>query len=418
MHTHAAKTQNSSHQAIGSGNSGSSAIFSDLRPQAVVQRKQQQMADAFVQSKQLPFQRKANDTGLPDQLKSGIESLSGYAMDDVEVHYNSAKPAQLNAHAYAQGTEIHLAPGHEQHLPHEAWHVVQQKQGRVQPTKQLKGKAAINDDPGLEREATAMGAKALYQSSPAVQRKEQTAGSENIIQAYSTDVSGRKVSEHNQYRIDPRATDELQVAPGAPGPEPAARFRHARTLADGYRVYVLKGGQRSYKNECLDFAEYLSRGKYDTAPEFRAKGDGGGSKKDRLFGHSTNQNLDISSEARHPGGKRKSSFSQGNNANPGVGEAYAIVRAEEEDDECPFHIAFVVAQDGADNITCEADASDRRRKKPVFDMYATPKPVNVGGIIAMTVAPGNETFHDTFKSIYETSKKSKIEPVTGILEAK
>jgi hypothetical protein len=102
----------------------------------------------------------ANNTGMPDQLKSGIESLSGYAMDDVKVHYNSAKPAQMQAHAYAQGTDIHIAPGQEQHLPHEAWHVVQQKQGRVQATTQLKGEA-INDDPGLEHEADVMGAKAV-----------------------------------------------------------------------------------------------------------------------------------------------------------------------------------------------------------------------------------------------------------------
>src|SRR5210317_628388 len=81
-------------------------------------------------------------------------------MDDVNVHYNSDKPAQLNAHAYAQGTDIHVASGQEKHLPHEAWHVVQQKQGRVQPTKQMKGKTPINDDAGLEKEADVMGAKA------------------------------------------------------------------------------------------------------------------------------------------------------------------------------------------------------------------------------------------------------------------
>lgn len=102
----------------------------------------------------------SNNTGMPNQLKNGIESLSGYAMDDVKVHYNSAKPAQMQAHAYAQGTDIHLAPGQEKHLPHEAWHVVQQKQGRVKATTQLKGEA-INDDPGLEHEADVMGAKAL-----------------------------------------------------------------------------------------------------------------------------------------------------------------------------------------------------------------------------------------------------------------
>lgn len=106
-----------------------------------------------------------NNTGMPDQLKAGIENLSGYAMDDVKVHYNSAKPAQMQAHAYAQGTDIHIAPGQEQHLPHEAWHVVQQKQGRVQATTQLKGEA-INDDPGLEHEADVMGMKALRMVEP------------------------------------------------------------------------------------------------------------------------------------------------------------------------------------------------------------------------------------------------------------
>ncbi|MEO8237514.1 MAG: DUF4157 domain-containing protein [Flavobacterium sp.] len=87
-----------------------------------------------------PIQKKANNTGLPNHLKSGIENLSGHSMDDVKVHYNSSKPQQLNAHAYAQGTDIHLASGQRKHLPHEAWHVVQQKQGRVKPTLQMKGK--------------------------------------------------------------------------------------------------------------------------------------------------------------------------------------------------------------------------------------------------------------------------------------
>lgn len=107
------------------------------------------------------MQLKANNTGMPDNLKSGIENLSGMDMSDVKVHYNSSQPAQLNALAYAQGNNIHIGPGQEQHLPHEAWHVVQQRQGRVQATKQMKGGVAVNDDPGLEHEADVMGAKAL-----------------------------------------------------------------------------------------------------------------------------------------------------------------------------------------------------------------------------------------------------------------
>jgi len=112
------------------------------------------------------IQRKENRTGLPDRLKSGIEQLSGYSLDAVKVHYNSARPAQFQAHAYAQGTDIHLGSGQESHLPHEAWHVVQQMQGRVQPTLQMKGGAYVNDQADLELEADAMGAKAASAGEP------------------------------------------------------------------------------------------------------------------------------------------------------------------------------------------------------------------------------------------------------------
>ena len=101
-----------------------------------------------------------NETGLPAQLKAGIESLSGFSMDDVRVHRGSPKPALLGALAYAQGSEIHVGPGQERHLPHEAWHVVQQKQGRVRATAQAKG-LPLNDWQDLETEADAMGAAAL-----------------------------------------------------------------------------------------------------------------------------------------------------------------------------------------------------------------------------------------------------------------
>jgi hypothetical protein len=125
----------------------------------------------FIQEDQ-PIQKKENKTGLPDDLKSGMEDLSGISLNDVKVHRNSDRPAQFQADAYAQGTDIHISPGHERELPHEAWHVVQQKQGRVKPTKQLMSQGAtpstakenavnINDDAGLEQEADALGMKAL-----------------------------------------------------------------------------------------------------------------------------------------------------------------------------------------------------------------------------------------------------------------
>lgn len=150
--------------------------FMNNRSEVVVQRKLQEMAQAkqVVQlqeivnndsEQQKPIQKKENKTGLPHQLKSGIESLSGYSMDDVRVHYNSNKPAQLNAHAYAQGVDIHLASGQEKHLPHEAWHVVQQKQGRVAPSIQMKNGLNVNNDESLEQEADVMSVKAVSQMS-------------------------------------------------------------------------------------------------------------------------------------------------------------------------------------------------------------------------------------------------------------
>ena len=102
-----------------------------------------------------------NKTGMPDDLKQGVENLSGEDMSDVNVNYNSEKPAQLKAHAYAAGNDIHVGPGQEKHLAHEAWHVVQQKQNRVKPTTKADSGELINDDPALEKEADVMGQKAL-----------------------------------------------------------------------------------------------------------------------------------------------------------------------------------------------------------------------------------------------------------------
>ncbi|HAS43609.1 MAG TPA: hypothetical protein DCS93_24225 [Microscillaceae bacterium] len=112
---------------------------------------------AVVQAKQKPIGR---NNGLPSTLKTNLEQWSGIDLSDVTVHKNSSKPLQLQAAAYAQGNQIYLGPGQEKHLAHEAVHVVQQKQGRVQSTTQQANDVALNDDPALEKEADQMGAKA------------------------------------------------------------------------------------------------------------------------------------------------------------------------------------------------------------------------------------------------------------------
>lgn len=210
------KSQSAAHELSAKKQSPDAVQVADNRPETTAQRKLQEAANNSTQVKQAaqlqaianqhttapiqkkeeeeelqmkkaPVQKKENKTGLPDQIKSGVENLSGISLNDVKVHYNSAKPAQLQAHAYAQGTDIHVAPGQEKHLAHEAWHVVQQKQGRVKPTMQMKGNVNVNDDAGLEKEADEMGAQALtafkpVNGNPSEQKPADNSTVQNVLQ--------------------------------------------------------------------------------------------------------------------------------------------------------------------------------------------------------------------------------------------
>ena len=182
----------------------------------------QASADTYSQTKEI-LHKKENKTGLPDNLKSGIEKLSGVSMDDVKVHKNSDKPAQLNAHAYAQGTDIHLSAGQEKHLPHEAWHVVQQKQGRVQPTKQLRSKLKINDDAGLEKEADIMGNKALQMKTFSASTNDEfyISNSSSLTQLYANNDIIQREGEGDDFEYDAETEIDLdELVDGTDSEEP------------------------------------------------------------------------------------------------------------------------------------------------------------------------------------------------------
>ncbi|BDS12677.1 hypothetical protein [Aureispira anguillae] len=139
--------------------------FVDNSREAQEARRLQNMADNSEESlKMQQWQNKIqqseeNSTGLPDELKTNLENMSGMALDHVKVHYNSSKPAKLGAYAYAKFPNIYIAPGQEKYLPEEAWHMVQQMQGRVGATQNVNG-TPINDNPSLEKEAIQEGKKA------------------------------------------------------------------------------------------------------------------------------------------------------------------------------------------------------------------------------------------------------------------
>ena len=118
----------------------------------------------------LPVQRKENSGGLSNDLVNGFQASTGHDLSDVNVHKNSSKPSKVGALAYAQGNDIHLGAGQEQHLPHEAAHIVQQREGRVKPTTEVAGKP-VNDNAGLESEADRMGDIAQRKVGETVQAK-------------------------------------------------------------------------------------------------------------------------------------------------------------------------------------------------------------------------------------------------------
>ena len=151
MTTHADKTQEDKSQYFSNGKSNTQTSdeqtfqFVDNRMEAVAQRKFQEMANNSAHVSQLkalnemannssyvmkanqlnlvvdnhsaqqdhPIQKKENNTGLPDNLKIGIENLSGMSLDDVKVHRNSDKPAQLQAHASVSYTHLTLPTNRE-----------------------------------------------------------------------------------------------------------------------------------------------------------------------------------------------------------------------------------------------------------------------------------------------------------------
>ena len=113
-----------------------------------------------------PVQRQ-NRTGMPDNVKAGMESAFSTDFSGVTVHASSARAPEVGALACTQGSDIHFAPGQfrpdtsagRELLGHELAHVVQQGEGRVRPTCEVAG-MPVNDNGHLEAEADRLGQRA------------------------------------------------------------------------------------------------------------------------------------------------------------------------------------------------------------------------------------------------------------------
>lgn len=198
------------------------------RPDPVQMKRPRQAASDNPPARQLrvfPEMASTDDpTGLPSSLKAGIENLSGFAMDDVRVHYNSPRPAQLRALAYTQGNDIHVGIGQEKHLAHEAWHVAQQKQGRVKPTLRLAG-TQINDDAALEHEAEVMATKAFLGrpdralTGPAAHKATSDTGEKKDVKVAPQSEAAATGAAVERARLNPSSTGNRSSPPSTQGSE-------------------------------------------------------------------------------------------------------------------------------------------------------------------------------------------------------
>lgn len=169
---------------------------------------------------------------LPNPVRSQMENALGADFSDIKVHADSQSATDVGALAYTQGNDVHFAPGQynpetsggQELIGHELTHVVQQRDGRVQPTLEVAG-MPVNDDKSLEEEADEGGRKAAqmkldssrslkvgyqgnsdsglteggFDNSSPIQRKEEVATDETTANGDTLDEEIERFRNHGAY---------------------------------------------------------------------------------------------------------------------------------------------------------------------------------------------------------------------------
>ncbi len=219
--------------------------------------------------------------GLPENLKNGLEKISGVDLSDVNVHHNSDKPQQIGALAYTQGNDIHIGPGQKKHLLHEAWHAVQQKLGRVKQSYQMKTGVPVNDDAALEKEADIMGniAEKEYSSSSTIQMNK---SSKTYSKSQGDKVIQRKASDAgNTGNRTKQQTGKIKLYAPVTGLETVVDTSNTKTIEylknQGYSEnppngvlgkvnWVLKVGGKNNRNDVIVLQKVLASCEYLDMP--------------------------------------------------------------------------------------------------------------------------------------------------------
>ena len=185
---------------------------------------------------------------------------------------------------------------------------------------------------------------------------------ESPIQLYTKDHQW-KYSEGGLYATND--TEILYAAPNAPSPKPSEYFIQGNDGED--KTYKFKKNVYGFINDCGEFASGLV-----TRDTNYFAGDQ--PTKNLLLDGSTNEILDSNTQ-EYIATSDNYTMATGYSVNPNIGEAYFSQTNEkyelENDTEgYEYHVASVVAKDGSDNITCEAN-SGYEYSAPHFDMYGT-----------------------------------------------
>jgi hypothetical protein len=197
-----------------------------------------------------------------------------------------------------------------------------------------------------------------------------------------------KFSPSGMYGLDERKPSILYVR--GESPHPWLKRTSGKPIQQNESIYYpYQYFDTLQINDCLQFAEAITSGIKDYADTkciLREKG----SRFD--FGKSYSSEIAMS-KGKSPT-KTYPRFPEilNENANPEIGESYAIVRGKTIQGEVPYHIAFVIAKDGDTNITLEADAGNPDLNMPVFDMYSP-----------------RDTFHDRYKELYAPASTMVLE---------
>lgn len=170
-----------------------------------------------------------------------------------------------------------------------------------------------------------------------------------------------KISENNLYKTN--GGPVLYAHPNAPSPQPQDSFIQGR--AGQFTTYTFQMPPRlTFRNDCGDFASFLAtENRNFLKARIPANLHG-------LFLEETGRPLLTFETQQEIARNEIYSDQHSYSVNPELREAY-FHQKKGKKRHYGYHVADVVAKDGNDNITCEADAGDTGRTAPLFDMYET-----------------------------------------------